>query len=59
MCLQARHAYVTTPKYGSPAKYEPAAAEAERLRIVEDSLSAARLSKQEPRIIQACVQVSC
>lgn len=54
--MQARHVQVTTPKYGSPAWQEPAAAGAERIRIVEESLSSARLSKLEPRIIQACVQ---
>ena len=48
--------YVNTPKFGSPAKFEPSFAAADRARIVEESLSSARLSKMEPRIIQGCVQ---
>ncbi len=48
--------YVSTPKFGSPAKLEPPSAAAERARIVEDSVASAKLSKLEPRIIQACVQ---
>jgi hypothetical protein len=55
-CVQARHVHVETPKYGSPAHLEPPGAEAERLKIVEDSHASERLKRKEPRIIQACVQ---
>jgi hypothetical protein len=47
---------VNTPKYGSPMKGEPASCEGERMLMMERSPNAARLSRQEPRIVQMCVQ---
>ena len=51
-----RHVTTASPKYGSPLKWEPADAEADRQVTLKESPNAARLARKEPRTVQACVQ---